>query len=94
MQPSTLPPFCEKMPILRRSDQQTSANESVNYLQRRLNEYGFQLTVDGFFGSQTEAAVREFQARVNDHDPSFFVNGIVGTQTWKALGACIIIKGC
>lgn len=89
-----LPPVCEKMPILRRNDQQTTANESVKFLQRRLNDCGFQLTVDGFFGSKTEAAVRNFQERRHDHDSSVLVDGIVGPRTWKALGACIVLAGC
>lgn len=97
MQASTslpVPPICVKMPILRRNDQQTTANESVKFLQRRLNDCGFQLTVDGFFGSNTETAVRSFQERGNDHDASVLIDGIVGPQTWKALGACIVLAGC
>jgi len=80
--------ICEKMPILRRNDRQATPNDSVKMLQRRLNESGFQLTVDGFFGAKTETAVRQFQERGNDHDPSVLVDGIVGPQTWQALGLC------
>lgn len=87
---SAVPTSCAKMPVLRRNDRQTAANESVKYLQRRLNDYGYRLTVDGFFGSKTEAAVRNYQERGNDHDASILVDGIVGPQTWQALGACVI----
>ena len=93
MQASTseyIPTSCEKMPVLRRNDRQATANESVKYLQRRLSEYGYPLTVDGFFGSKTEAAVRKFQTRA-----ALLVDGIVGPQTWQALGAChIYTEGC
>ncbi|MDX2242366.1 MAG: peptidoglycan-binding domain-containing protein [Leptolyngbyaceae cyanobacterium bins.302] len=94
MQVSTSSPrpliSCDTMPILRRNDRQASANDSVKTLQRRLNEYGFKLTVDGFFGAKTESAVLEFQGRGNDHDSSVLVDGIVGPQTWNALRLCTI----
>lgn len=85
MQASTtypLPTPCEIMPVLRRNNSQTVASESVKLLQSRLNEIGAHLTVDGFFGSKTEAAVKEFQRR------GLLVDGIVGPQTWSALGLC------
>ncbi len=90
MQASTstnLPPACEKMPILRRNDRQTAANDSVKLLQRRLNECGYRLTVDGFFGAKTEAAVMDFQRR------GLLVDGIVGPQTWGVLGLCTRATG-
>ncbi len=93
MQASTsnyIPKSCEKLLVLSRDDRQTAASEPVNYLQGRLNNYGYQLTVDGFFGAKTEAAVRKFQTRA-----ALLVDGIVGPQTWQALGACIIYsEGC
>lgn len=93
MQTSTsnpLPTSCEKLPVLRRDDRQATANESVKYLQRRLTDYGYPLTVDGFFGPKTEAVVRKFQTTA-----ALLVDGIVGPQTWQALGACVIYsEGC
>ncbi len=92
MQTSTtlpVPALCERMPILRRVDCQTTATEAVKFLQRRLNDYGFHLILDGFFGPTTEAAVRSFQERTGIQ-----VDTIVGPQTWHALGACIVISGC
>lgn len=55
--------------------------DAVRQLQQRLRTKGFYSgTVDGIFGSQTEAAVRAAQA-AND----LTVDGIVGPATWRAL---------
>lgn len=89
----TLTP-CHRMPILRRNDHQSVADEGVKVLQQRLNVYHVPVKVDGFFGPKTEAAVREFQARGNAHNSSVLVDGIVGPQTWNALGVCMIISPC
>lgn len=88
--PNQIPTSCHRFPILRRNDRQSQPDESVKFLQQRLNFSGFNLRVDGFFGPKTEAAVREFQARGNDHNPSILVDGIVGPQTWNGLGVCEI----
>lgn len=78
------------MPVLRLLDHQKSLLEAVKVLQKRLQHYGFtSLKADGFFGKNTEDAVKDFQGR--SEDPSFPVDGIVGLLTWEALGACIII---
>ncbi len=82
-----LPTPCEIMPILRRNDRQTVANESVKLLQSRLNEIGAHLTVDGFFGPKTEAAVKDFQRKGN------LVDGVVGPKTWSLLGLCTRTTG-
>lgn len=83
------------MPVLQRNDRQTVANDSVILLQRRLNDYGYHIADDGFFGPKTEAAVRDFQAKQHSMSPDFLVDGIVGVQTWKALGTCVIYaEGC
>ncbi|HEY9637252.1 MAG TPA: peptidoglycan-binding domain-containing protein [Coleofasciculaceae cyanobacterium] len=84
---------CHRMPVLRRNDRQARAEELVKVLQQLLNKAdlhpstgGFPLTVDGFFGAKTEAAVKDYQAQC-----CLVVDGIVGSKTWNALGACIII---
>lgn len=84
---------CHKMPVLRRNARQVTANDMVKVLQQLLNKAdlhppvgGFPLTVDGFFGALTEAAVKDYQAQC-----CLPVDGIVGSKTWNALGACIII---
>jgi peptidoglycan hydrolase-like protein with peptidoglycan-binding domain len=52
----------------------------VNAIQMLLIQRHVQLTVDGKFGPQTEAAVKSFQARQR-----ISPTGTVGTQTWEAL---------
>jgi len=58
-----------------------SRGDDVKRLQELLVKAGAQLTPDGDFGPQTEAAVRQFQID-HDLDP----DGVVGGQTWAALG--------
>lgn len=52
--------------------------ETVKVLQRKLNERGEKLVVDGIFGPRTDAAVRRFQKR-----SGIVVDGIVGPITWS-----------
>jgi len=55
----------------------------VVYLQNRLLDLGYQLPnygADGWFGDETDAAVREFQSR-----NGLVVDGIVGSITWEYL---------
>jgi hypothetical protein len=54
--------------------------DDVKQLQNDLNRFGFNLTVDGAFGRETEAAVHQFQL-----DHGLVSDGIVGPQTWAAL---------
>lgn len=59
-----------------------SSGSQVVTLQTKLKRWGYySYTIDGIFGSRTEAAVRYFQ-RVN----SLTVDGIAGAQTLRALG--------
>ncbi len=61
--------------------QQGSNNLVVNALQRQLkNNYGFNLTIDGAFGSGTKAKVVSFQKGVN-----LSADGVVGRNTWFQL---------
>lgn len=57
-----------------------SKGEHVKKLQRALNANGASLSVDGDFGSKTEAAVKTFQ-----RNNKLVVDGIVGPATWGAL---------
>lgn len=59
---------------------QGQSGPQVSQLQRRLDRAGSQLPITGYFGSQTEAAVRTFQAAHR-----LAVDGMVGPQTEGAL---------
>jgi RHS repeat-associated protein len=55
-------------------------SEDVVQLQSMLRSNGYDIGVDGYFGKQTEEAVRAFQ-KAN----KLTVDGIVGQKTWAAL---------
>lgn len=58
-----------------------STNRSaVRAVQTQLNKYGYQLAVDGDFGTRTYNAVRDFQS-----DRNIGVDGSVGPVTWREL---------
>lgn len=63
-------------PLLRSGSQ----GNFVYLLQFILNQYGYNLSVDGIFGSRTLSAVRDFQ-----RNNSLSVDGLVGTNTWRTL---------
>ncbi|HEY6309142.1 MAG TPA: peptidoglycan-binding protein [Candidatus Angelobacter sp.] len=54
--------------------------DDVKELQADLNQFGFNIQVDGLFGSETDARVRQFQV-----DQNLTEDGIVGPQTWATL---------
>jgi len=58
-----------------------SNGDQVIRLQVKLNSFGAKLDVDGYFGKDTEIAVRVFQCKNN-----LMADGIVGQQTLRALG--------
>jgi peptidoglycan hydrolase-like protein with peptidoglycan-binding domain len=63
-------------PLVRKGDRQ----HPVKTLQYLLRARGHNLTVDGIFGPNTDAAVRAFQQQ-----KGLAVDGIVGPNTWSAL---------
>lgn len=63
-------------PTLRKGDR----GEDVKRLQTALNRYGYELKVDGIFGSATDQAIRAFQ-----QSHRLTVDGICGAKTWAAL---------
>lgn len=77
-------PLIMPHPMLRLFDGEDSTSPElrpdVQDLQHALHNFGFAVATDGIFGSETEAAVRQFQL---DHD--LYDDGIVGPATWAAL---------
>lgn len=57
-----------------------SKGEEVKTLQRLLNAFGYNLSVDGDFGSKTQSALRSYQK-----SNSLEVDGICGTNSWNSL---------
>jgi len=53
--------------------------DAVKELQAKLNEHGFETSIDGFFGHGTEELVERFQSA-----NGLTVDGIVGMKTWNA----------
>jgi len=53
----------------------------VALLQRKLNDRGYRLAVDGIFGPKTLAAVKDYQRK-----HGLAVDGVVGPRTWGSLG--------
>ena len=59
-----------------------SSGSAVNTLQQILYLYGYDIDVDGVFGDQTLAAVKDYQQK-----NGLTVDGIVGDNTWGMLTA-------
>jgi peptidoglycan hydrolase-like protein with peptidoglycan-binding domain len=59
-----------------------STGADVVLLQQKLNSFGYNLSADGVFGSNTLNAVTSFQA-----SRGLAADGIVGPLTWSALGS-------
>jgi peptidoglycan hydrolase-like protein with peptidoglycan-binding domain len=54
--------------------------DGVKQIQQALKTAGYKVTVDGDFGNQTDAAVRQFQKK-----NALKVDGVVGKVTWGKL---------
>ena len=57
-----------------------SRGDEVASLQKQLNAAGYSLAVDGIYGAETAAAVRDYQSR-----NALQVDGVVGPQTMNSL---------
>ncbi len=57
-----------------------SSGSEVKKLQEELNKNGYNLDVDGQFGSKTQSAVKDYQKK-----NGLTVDGIVGKNTWGSL---------
>ena len=64
-----------------------SKGEAVKDLQTDLNQLGYNLAVDGDFGSKTQAAVKDFQKK-----NKLTVDGIVGPLTEAAIDKALAAK--
>jgi peptidoglycan hydrolase-like protein with peptidoglycan-binding domain len=67
-------------PVLRRGPNSLWPAVTVRSLQYLLNAHGARITVDGVFGSATEAAVRAYQRA-----HGLVADGVVGSATWSSV---------
>jgi peptidoglycan hydrolase-like protein with peptidoglycan-binding domain len=58
------------------------SGEKVTELQKKLNKFKYNLTVDGKFGTSTAFALKNFQSKVK-----LYPDGIAGPQTFKFLAS-------
>ncbi len=77
------------LPILKKGAGPGTVPNAVGRLQLLLNDRGSfpQLTVDGQFGSLTEASVKHYQQNEN-----LTVDGVVGRKTWATLISSWILQ--
>jgi len=79
--PPPTPSCTRTWPTVKRGSAYNSNAKVVQYL---LKSRGYSLTVDGYFGSGTESAVKSFQS-----SKSLGADGIVGKNTWEALAVTV-----
>lgn len=64
-----------------------SQGADVALAQQLLNSFGYQLSIDGDFGTETYNTVVDFQTRSH-----IAVDGVVGPETWEALNAPLTVS--
>ncbi len=67
-------------PVLVITVRYSNSGHAVRAVQRQLIKHGYSLPVTGYFGSATDAAVRDFQRK-----NGLYVDGIVGQNAWRTL---------
>ncbi len=60
----------------------------VKYVQVCLRHLGYQIDVDGYYGSGTSSVVKKFQK-----DSGLTADGICGSSTWNALVKAVTVEG-
>lgn len=83
--PGTAPAPQEPVPPFPGIMQKGSRGIGVAYLQDKFMHRGWQVTVDGIFGKETDTIVRKFQS-----EKGLDVDGIVGPKTWTCLWTCAV----
>ena len=83
----TTQPTESNVPVLTRNLKRGMKGDDVKQAQQRLTKHNAQPgSVDGIFGSKTEAATKRFQqARKNEGRDIGPVDGIIGPKTWAIL---------
>lgn len=79
---STIPPWPVKANVSYDVGDKHSYYLTVYRAQHRLHERGWKLTIDGYYGPQTEHIVKAFQSA-----KGLAVDGKLGPKTWRALWA-------
>lgn len=59
-------------------------DQNTKTWQQRMKDRGWNIKVDGFYGSQSETVCRQFQQDSTAHGWYLHVDGILGQDTWKA----------
>lgn len=77
--------FQQHLQITRNTLRFSNTGEAVKDLQKKLNQIGFNLVVDGAFGPKTREAVEMFQ-----RNHALEIDGLVGPKTWAALNGELV----
>jgi hypothetical protein len=67
-------------PLLVISVRYSNSGYAVRGVQRQLIKHGYSLPITGYFGTLTDAAVRDFQRK-----NGLYIDGIVASSTWRTL---------
>jgi hypothetical protein len=82
-QPATAPPFPGRALAYHPGVNQEHGTD-VRTWQQRIHDRGWSITVDGWYGPQSQSICKKFQQDSTDHGWPLVVDGIVGPHTWAA----------